>query len=79
VEIWAVIAGAITLVIGIFNEWFGAKAREREQLAAFDKRELEFGVIAQRALEKWHRDAAQASHDSQSGQDWLDRNTKGKP
>lgn len=68
--ILGLIAGIITLAIGILNEFFSAKARERVEQDAFDKAQLEFSVIAQRALVKiYERAAAQKPQDVQDRAD----------
>lgn len=76
-EILSLIGMALTFLLGVFNEYMKAKDVQRQQQDAFDKKQLEFGVIAQRLLEKWNRDAAAAAQAAQSGQDWLDQ--QGKP
>ena len=68
--ILGVIAGIITLAVGILNEFFSAKARERAAQDAFDRSQLEFTVIAQRALVKlYERTAAQRAQAEQDRAD----------
>lgn len=75
----AIIGSILTLAIGILNEFFSASARARAEGEAFDKAQLQFSVLAQKALEKWNKNAADAAAAAQSGQDWLDQNRKPKP
>lgn len=71
--IWGVIGGIITLAIGILSEFFSAQARERKEQEAFDKQDLEFRVLAQKALEKIYARTAEAAKGSQTVQDRLDK------
>jgi hypothetical protein len=70
-SLWAVLTGIISIAIAVMNEWFGAKARERQQQAAFDKRELEFDVLARRAYEKLKLRVVQEGQELQGIEDRL--------
>lgn len=69
----AVLAGFFTLAINIMNEFFSAKARQREQQEKFDKTELEFNTLAQKALIQMQINTILASKQSQNIQDRLDQ------
>jgi hypothetical protein len=77
-EVAAIILQLIPFAWAIFQEYLKAKDKQRIEKEAFDKRELEFGVLAQKALVKWQADAAAAAQASQGGQDWLDSGGGGK-
>lgn len=70
---WGFLAGLVALVWGIFQEYFSAKARERVEQDAFNKADLEFKVLAQKALEKLYARTAEAARGAQTVQDRLDQ------
>ncbi len=76
---WAVIGSALSLLVLIIQEYLKAKDREKIEKEEFDRTQLEFAVIAQKALIAWQNRAAAASQASQSGQDWLDQGKKPGP